>query len=477
MTRIVLIGGGHAHLGVVKRLGKEKPPGLACTLVSADDFQYYSGMFSGYTEGLYRKEEIRIDLASFCRQNGVTFIRAAAEQIDRAGKQVITGSGPLPYDLVSLNTGSLADDSIPGAGEHSLSLKPNFMFPETVQKLRKADFPVIAGGGAAGVELAFSLAAWRTKYDYTSEQVTLLTKEDVLSFSEKAGGKVRRLMAEKPIRLLEKTPARKVTAETVETVRGSVPFSDLLWLTGPKAHPLAEGSGLKTDGKGFLLVTDSLQSLEDPDIFGAGDCVTLETSPELPKNGVYAVRQAPVLYDNLVARAAGNTLKSFEAQKRYLAILSTGGQRGLLLYGGEGSSRQVGLDAEEQNRPQVYENHTVQVMTIVQKESLHYFLYRCSIGRNVLSEPGSTSGESRRNQGMDFVIRLVQSGNLYPSLYSAAAYSFSRFCPVHRRRSGFRPGSRHAVYTDRSIRECRSGIYNSQVSREKYCRKRVEGAL
>ncbi|PYZ97264.1 pyridine nucleotide-disulfide oxidoreductase [Alteribacter lacisalsi] len=333
MKRLVLIGGGHANLGVIRRLGRERPEQVRCILISADDFQYYSGMFSGYSEGLYNKEELRIDLADFCRRNGADFICAKAEFIDRHARQVMTTSGPAAYDFVSINTGSLVKTEVPGASRYSLSVKPSYIFPDAVQRLREAANPVIAGGGAAGVELAFSLAAWRKSHGYYGQGVTLLTKGTVLGGHKSGARKVRDLMKKKQIRLLEHTGAEEVADGSVVTGSGAVSYSELLWLTGPKAGDFAVNSALTSDRQGFLLVTDTLQAVNDPDVFGAGDCATMMSYPELPKNGVYAVRQAGILYDNILARAKGKTLSRFRPQKRYLAILSTGGKTGLCLYG------------------------------------------------------------------------------------------------------------------------------------------------
>jgi NADH dehydrogenase FAD-containing subunit len=85
--------------------------------------------------------------------------------------------------------------------------------------------------------------------------------------------------------------------------------------------------------KPCLLVENTLQNKEFPFIFGAGDCVTLRNYSLLPKNGVYAVRQGPILWENLKRTLNNQSLITFKSQKKFLSILSIGDKQGLLTYG------------------------------------------------------------------------------------------------------------------------------------------------
>jgi NADH dehydrogenase FAD-containing subunit len=82
-----------------------------------------------------------------------------------------------------------------------------------------------------------------------------------------------------------------------------------------------------------MLVNYTLQSATYPFIFGAGDCVSLNEYQALPKNGVYAVRQCPMLWENIKRRINGNSLLSFKPQKKFVSILSTGNKSPLFTYG------------------------------------------------------------------------------------------------------------------------------------------------
>ena len=50
--------------------------------------------------------------------------------------------------------------------------------------------------------------------------------------------------------------------------------------------------------KGYFRVNDFLQSTSHPNIFGGGDCITMESYAGKnfpPKAGVYAVRAGPIV--------------------------------------------------------------------------------------------------------------------------------------------------------------------------------------
>ncbi len=60
----------------------------------------------------------------------------------------------------------------------------------------------------------------------------------------------------------------------------------------------------------------TLQIEGHDDLFAVGDCASLDGHPDLPKAGVYAVREGPVLVDNLRARLVGAALSDYDAAAR-----------------------------------------------------------------------------------------------------------------------------------------------------------------
>lgn len=160
MADILLIGGGHVHLSILLALMKESTTHKV-TLISSTRFQYYSGMFSGYTEGIYQEEKIRIDLRSLCQRSSVPFIKDTIISLD-PNKKVVKGQSGMNYSfgVISFDIGS---DIMTKQQPNMTQIKPNYLFPNEIRAFRSSEKPVLIGGGSAGVELALSILAWRKK--------------------------------------------------------------------------------------------------------------------------------------------------------------------------------------------------------------------------------------------------------------------------------------------------------------------------
>ncbi|MBU9674333.1 FAD-dependent oxidoreductase [Planococcus sp. CP5-4] len=333
MKIVVLVGGGHAHLHSLSQFAKKPREDVQLVLISPAVHQYYSGMFSGFTEGVYGLDEIRIDLKQLAQKIGAAFYQDTICAIDANSRTLIGQHGETyPYDAVSFDIGSQTDS--PEAIRNYISpIKPNYHFPDQLIKFRKSAKPVIVGGGASGVELAFSTHAWRMRRHLSD---ALLFSSGALLSAQGAAvsRKIEAVARKKALPFFTDVTIEDIDATSVTTSTGtSYPQSDVLWLTGPKSPSLFEQSGMPVDRSGFLAVHETLQSLRYPEVFGAGDCVSIDRYPDLAKNGVYAVRQGPVLWENLLKFLDRNPLSFFVPQKRYIAILSTGGGEALLTYG------------------------------------------------------------------------------------------------------------------------------------------------
>lgn len=337
---IVLVGGGHAHVHVLAAFGKRPLPGVRLTLIARGLTTPYSGMLPGVVAGLYKPEQAHIDLTRLCAATGTRLVHAEAIGLDRVGKRVLLNDGPVvPYDIVSLDVGIAPKlNEIAGAAEHAMAVKPIGLFLEKLDRLiaqvRRPDGPrriVVIGGGAGGVELLLSL---RTRLmnemraadpDVTSLSFALVTDGEILAthnLSVRAA--FRRVFAAHGIALHEHCGARAVTAQAVELKNGQKLAADVVLATTDAAAPAwFAGTGLALDASGFIAVGPTLQAVNDPDVFAAGDCSTLIETPR-EKAGVYAVRAGPPLADNLRRRAQGDVLKPWRPQRRHLALISTG---------------------------------------------------------------------------------------------------------------------------------------------------------
>ncbi|WP_201716601.1 FAD-dependent oxidoreductase [Rossellomorea arthrocnemi] len=335
MKTIILVGGGHSHLHCLKKIPPERE-NVKWVLISPSRYQYYSGMFSGYTEGIYSLEETRIDLESLCEGSGCDFIESTVLSIDPDQQHLLTEKGDIfTYDFVSFDIGSRNDSmEIEGLHTHNLPIKPNYRFPEQIEKLYNSRKTVFIGGGAASIEMALSLKAWKMDKGCGEHSITVVHSSPLL---EKAGSfsskKMREVALSKGIDL-HQGRVKKVNGTHVHTDKGEIlGYDEVILLGGPKAPQLFGSSVLPNDEEGFLMVNSYLQSVAYPNVFGTGDCATLQDFPNTPKNGVTAISQGPVLWRNLTGAATGGKIIPFEPQKRYLAIMSLGNKRGFLTYG------------------------------------------------------------------------------------------------------------------------------------------------
>lgn len=334
MKIVVLVGGGHAHLHALAQFAKKPREDVQLVLISPAVHQYYSGMFSGFTEDVYGVDEIRIDLNQLAEKIGAAFYQDTICAIDQESRTLTGQHGEIyPYDAVSFDIGSLTD-SPEALKKHISPIKPNYHFPDQLMQFRKSAKPVIIGGGASGVELAFSAHAWRMRRHFPTDVLLFSSGELLSAQGAAASRKIEAIARKKSLPFFTNVKIEDIDETSVIASNGaSYPKSDVLWLTGPKSPAVFEHSGMPVDRSGFLAVRATLQSTRFPEVFGAGDCVSIDRYPDLAKNGVYAVRQGPVLWENLLNFLDGNPLSAFVPQKRYVAILSTGGGEAFLTYG------------------------------------------------------------------------------------------------------------------------------------------------
>lgn len=332
---VVLLGGGHSHVHVLKSFGMKPMPGVRLTLIGRDIETPYSGMIPGFVAGHYTFDECHIDLARLAAWTGARLIHAEATGLDRDNRRVLLKDRPpVSYDLLSVDVGSAPNlDTIPGAAEWATPVKPIaelgrrwLAFLERMKSWLGPLRIVVIGGGAGGVELALAIDHRVRQVAKGAElQVTLATKGEILaSQAAAARHKMRAIFQRRGLRLVENRATRRLS-------RGSVELDDGAWLEADAVFVVTEASaaawfattGLPLDERGFFAVDDTLRSTGDPTIFAVGDCATV-LPHRRPKAGVFAVRQGPPLAGNLRRALLGQEPRPFVPQSRYLSIVGTG---------------------------------------------------------------------------------------------------------------------------------------------------------
>ena len=336
MTRLVLLGGGHSHVEVLRRWSRVSTP-AEVILVNPFESLPYTGMVPGFVGGLYDAEEIHIDLAGLCERAQARFLRTSAVALDCEARTILCSDGTrLSYDLLSLNVGSVLDTSTPGASEHALPVRPLSAFVSSLQRYRASELPqgiAVIGAGAAGVELALALHAAISRTRRTA-RVTLLGRAPVPlpSFPPRARERLERVCAVRGITVRSAAHVIGLSAGCVHLDDDRIAVDMTVWATGPAAPAWLATSGLATDARGFVAVDASLRSISHPEVYATGDVAGM-VGHERPKSGVYAVRQGPHLAENLLRTLRGEALESYVPQRHALALIGTGDRKAIGVYG------------------------------------------------------------------------------------------------------------------------------------------------
>jgi selenide,water dikinase len=338
---LLLLGGGHAHLGVLRDLARRgAAPGARVTLVAREAEALYSGMLPGLIAGRFAREDCLLDLPRLARRAGARFILAEACGLDRASGEVVLAGGrpPLRYDLLSLNLGA-APALVPGAAEQALVLRPfdRFMAGWEALLARAAEARrqlrlLVVGGGAAGVEVALAL---RQRLGGRAELTLACRGEAPLPRQAPAARRaVSAALAEAGIAVVTRADIVRLEKGAAVRADGRVLENDAaVWAAGAAPPAWLAASGLPLCPRGFVAVDATLRSTGDERIFAAGDCATVLAHPR-ERAGVYAVRQGAPLAANLRRVLEGRTPRPFRPQARHLALIATGAARAVAARGG-----------------------------------------------------------------------------------------------------------------------------------------------
>ena len=358
MKDLVLIGGGHSHAIVLKMFGIKPLPGVRLTLISDVLYAPYSGMLPGHVAGFYNYDECHIDLRSIAKFAQCEIFVDRAIAIDLNKNRVICQiRPPVNFDCLSIDIGSTpATLSVPGAAEYAIPAKPVPEFLASWNQLVSArqNHPekllkiAIVGGGAGGVELALNMQS------RLQSEIHLFHSgaELMPAHNKRVRRHLKQILINRGIKLhlmekvsaIEKLEMIEIASDAQFLIPNSqfpIPHAQIccesglelkcdriFWVTQASAANWIGESGLATDSNGFMQVSDCLQSVSHPNVFGAGDIAAMVNYPR-PKAGVFAVRQGKPLFENLQQFLLGKPLKPFAPQSQYLALIGTGNKRAI----------------------------------------------------------------------------------------------------------------------------------------------------
>jgi selenide,water dikinase len=344
LKRLLLLGGGHSHVEVLRQFGARPITGVDITLVSPVRFTPYSGMLPGLIAGHYKYHDCHIDLERVAQFAGARFLRTMSRELDPTRREVALAEGTtLSYDIVSVDVGSMpAMAGIPGAAENAIAVRPVEALLQAwdalIERARASGLKQLAvvGGGAAGVELLLAMQYRLTQLVARGAvRFVLITDTDRLltGHNPKVQSAFKRILSERQIEMHFVSSIARVEPGAAITANGQRIAADaIFWATGAGAPPRLSETGLALDSAGFIVLNEHLQSISSPEVFAAGDCATIG-GYAYPKSGVYAVRQGPPLAENLRRSLVGAPLIGYRPQRRALALISAGDKYAVASYG------------------------------------------------------------------------------------------------------------------------------------------------
>ena len=332
---LVLVGGGHTHVLAIRELAMRPIAGVRTTLISESILTPYSGMLPGFIAGHYTLQQITIDLNQLCRKAGVRWINARVKSINANAKKVLLlDQAAVCFDKLSIDIGSTPDLSVKGAAEFALGVKPISKFQNVWHKLLdganstdevgvKGNWGVI-GAGAGGVELVLAMAHRMRAHSELNFKLIFRGERVLPGYPGRVIAAAEKALMHYGVELHANFSVAEVVEDGVINQRDEMlSMSQSIWCTGAIGARWLVDSGLDLSKQFFIEVDQCLQSTSHADIFAAGDIAQMSKDPR-PKAGVYAVRQAPQLVENLRRAFAGQALRSIRLQNQFLSLLSLG---------------------------------------------------------------------------------------------------------------------------------------------------------
>lgn len=334
---LLLVGAGHAHLGVIEDLLGRGLPCERVVLAEPRGAMHYSGMIPGWLAGEYRASEAMIPLEPLLEDTPIEWFKARLVALDTEARIAKFDNGEvLPFDVCSIATGGTGRAArLVGDDPRLLDIRPIDTFVETWRGLRDLAQPprriAVIGGGAGGVELAFGLA--NAPLPAPPEVMLVAGKGGLLSDHSRAASRV---------------VGRELEAQNITVVSAEARFENgALCIAGQSVEPqdlvvAAVGSGapdwprqcgLPVDEDGFIRVEAYQRACGLAHIFAAGD-VARRTDRDLPHSGVHAVYAGPVLADNLRRALAGKKPSAiYRGWGMDFYLLNTGRGEAIVSYG------------------------------------------------------------------------------------------------------------------------------------------------
>ena len=328
---LALIGGGHAHVEVLRQLALNPPVDADVALFNPSPSVWYSGMLPGVIAGHYTANDAKVNLWALCQQARVRFFETSINSLRAENATMEAAHGERHhFDYASLDLGCVSHPIPTAPGAYVVTVKPIEPLLAAITEfdsVRASGLIVrVVGGGAAALEVALALAyRWR---GLKNRRVSIVTATRLLeTFPRRVRTLALRACRRDGVEVLENNPVEQIEPTRIRFTNGNTINTQLTVLaTGYAPAALLANTDLALAADGSVIVTPTLQSSNHTHIFAAGDCAHLNNA-SVPKSGVYAVRQGPLLAANLLATLSGKPLNNYQHNPNALMLLSLGDKR------------------------------------------------------------------------------------------------------------------------------------------------------
>ncbi|MBV9653817.1 MAG: NAD(P)/FAD-dependent oxidoreductase [Acetobacteraceae bacterium] len=356
LHRIVIVGGGAAGSELATRLGDKlgKRRRADITLIDCGRTHIWKPMLHAVAAGSMNSGAHELNYMAQAHWHHFRFQYGAMTGIDREKKCVklaathdaegreITSARAIPYDTLVIAIGSVTNDfGTPGAAQYAVPLETleqairfNHRLVNACVRAHAQEAPVqagqlhvaVIGAGATGTELAAELhKTARQVISFGLEKIDV--ERDVKIILIEAASRVLPALPERisetTLALLGKLGVEVRTSARVSEVRADgvcladgtfIPSELVVWSAGVKAPEVLKTLGLETNRINQIVVTPTLQSVTDPDIFAIGDAAAAPRpghDAPVPPRAQAAHQMASHLYKELPKHLAGRPMKPF----------------------------------------------------------------------------------------------------------------------------------------------------------------------
>lgn len=332
---LLLIGGGQAHVEVLRQLALSPHPEADVALFNPSPSVWYSHMLPGVIAGHYEPAVARVNLWALCQRARVRFFETSVLALNASNRTLESGIGERHrFDFASVDVGCVSQAPPTSPGAYVVAVKPIDGLLTAItefESVRSAGLMVrVIGSGAAALEIALAMAyRWR---ESGNRRIAIVAATQMMNGYPSRIRKLALRACEKlGVAVLEHRAVEHIEPTRLQLSGGGFLDTQLTVLaTGLAPVPLLQRIDFERLTDGSVLVNAYLQSTSHPHVFAAGNCTTV-SGLRLPGSAASATRQGSALAANLLATLNNTPLERYRYNDSALDLLALGEKRAIVM--------------------------------------------------------------------------------------------------------------------------------------------------